>query len=192
MPRVKEFDVDEVLLKAVRLFWEQGYEKTSINALVEHLGIHRRSLYDTFGDKHQLFLQAIERYNEYLSGQFHSGITRADSTRQAVRFLFDFMIEGYDDKPPGCLLVNMAVEVAPWDQEVDMKTLESFDKVEKLLVELIQRGQESGEFVTNRDASELAENMHNTMLGLRVLARTSANKEKLHRIADSAISLLDV
>lgn len=192
MPRVKEFDVDVVLLKAVRLFWEQGYEKTSINDLVEHLGIHRRSLYDTFGDKHQLFLQAIERYNEYLSGQFHSGITRADSSKQALRFLFDFMIEGYDDKPPGCLLVNMAVEVAPWDHEVDAKTLESFDKVEKLLAELIQRGQERGEFTTSREASELAENMHNTMLGLRVLARTSANKEKLHRIADSTISMLDI
>lgn len=192
MPRVKEFDVDVVLLKAMRLFWEQGYEKTSINDLLDHLGIHRRSLYDTFGDKHQLFLQVIERYNTYLNGQFHSGITRADSPKQAVRFLFDFMIEGYDDKPQGCLLVNMAVELAPWDHEVDATTMESFDKVEKLLADLIQQGQERGEFTTTHDASELAEDMHNTMLGLRVLARTSANREKLHRIANSAMSMLDV
>ncbi|BFT72267.1 TetR/AcrR family transcriptional regulator [Paenibacillus sp. P36] len=191
MPRVKEFDVDVALLKAVRLFWEQGYEKTSINDLVDHLGIHRRSLYDTFGDKHQLFLKAIERYNEYLNGQFQSGITRADSAKQAIRFLFDFMIEGTGDKPPGCLLVNMAVELAPWDLEVDAKTVQSFDKVENLLAELIQRGLESGEFASTRNASELAEEMHNTMLGLRVLARTSTNKEKLHRIAGSAMSMLD-
>lgn len=58
------------------------------------------------------------------------------------------MIEGADDKPPGCLLVNMAVEVAPWDHEVGFKTLESFDTVEKLLAELIQGGQERGEFAT--------------------------------------------
>ncbi|MCY9660672.1 TetR/AcrR family transcriptional regulator [Paenibacillus chondroitinus] len=192
MPRVKEFDVDVALLKAVRLFWKQGYEKTSINDLVDHLGIHRRSLYDTFGDKHQLFLKAIERYNEYLNGQFQSGITRADSAKQAIRFLFDFMIEGTDDKPPGCLLVNMAVELAPWDPEVDAKTVQSFDKVEKLLADLIQRGLESGEFTSTRNASVLAEEMHNTMLGLRVLARTSTDKEKLHRIAGSAMSMLDI
>ena len=52
MARSKEFEENEVLDKAMRLFWEQGYEKTSMTDLVEHMGIHRRSLYDTFGDKH--------------------------------------------------------------------------------------------------------------------------------------------
>jgi TetR/AcrR family transcriptional repressor of nem operon len=192
MPRTKEFDEDEVLLKAMRLFWDQGYEKTSMNDLVESMGIHRRSLYDTFGDKHQLFLKTIERYNKFLNGHFQSGITRADSAKQAMRFLFDFMIEGYNDKPPGCLLVNMATELAPWDHEVDVKVGEGFDRMEQLVAGLIRRGQENGEFATTRDAGELAENIHNTMLGLRVLARTSTDREKLHRIADSAIALLDV
>lgn len=192
MPRAKEFDEDAVLLKAMRLFWEQGYEKTSMNDLVERMGIHRRSLYDTFGDKHQLFLKAIERYTKLLNGYFQSGIARAESAKQAVRFLFDFLIEGYEDKPPGCLLVNMAVELAPWDHEVDVKAGEGFDKMEQLLAGLIRRGQESGEFTTTRNAGELAENIHNTMLGIRVLARTSADRDKLHRIADSSMAMLDV
>jgi len=191
MPRVKEFDEDEVLLKAMRLFWEQGYEKTSINDLVERMGIHRRSLYDTFGDKHQLFLKVIERYKMMMSVHFQAGIARADNPKQALRFLFDYMIEGYVEKPSGCLFVNMAVEVAPWDSEVDAKAGESFDKTEQLLTDIIRSGQENGDFKTVRNAGELAENIHNTMLGLRVLARTSAGKEKLHRIADSAMAMLD-
>lgn len=191
MARVKEFDEDEVLLKAMRLFWEQGYEKTSINDLVERMGIHRRSLYDTFGDKHQLFLKAVERYKKMWSGHFQAGIARADHPRQALRFLFDFMIEGYDENPPGCLFVNMAVELAPRDSEVDIQACESFDRTERLLADLIRRGQETGEFGTDRDAGELAENLHNAMLGLRVLARTSTGKDKLHRIADSAMAALD-
>ena len=55
MARSKEFEENEVLDKAMKLFWEQGYEKTSMTDLVEHMGIHRRSLYDTFGDKHHCF-----------------------------------------------------------------------------------------------------------------------------------------
>ncbi|MGM0835429.1 MAG: TetR/AcrR family transcriptional regulator [Bacillota bacterium] len=192
MPRAKEFDEDEVLLKAMRIFWEQGYEKTSIKDLVEYLGIHRRSLYDTFGDKHQLFIKAIERYNKFLNGYFQSCINRADSAKQALIFLFDFMIEGYDDKPQGCMLVNMAVELALRDTEVDIKAGESFDRMEHLLAELIRRGQENGEFATTRDSDELAENIHNTMVGLRVLARTSTDREKLHRIANSAMAMLDI
>ncbi|WP_246772684.1 TetR/AcrR family transcriptional regulator [Paenibacillus polymyxa] len=63
MSRSKEFDETEVLDKAMQLFWEQGYEKTSMTDLVKHMGIHRRSLYDTFGDKHTLFLMALDRYD---------------------------------------------------------------------------------------------------------------------------------
>ncbi|MFJ5761130.1 TetR/AcrR family transcriptional regulator [Neobacillus sp. NPDC093182] len=191
MPRAKEFDEDEVLLKAMRLFWEQGYEKTSINDLVECMGIYRRSLYDTFGDKHQLFLKVIERYNTFLEGYFQTNIARANSVKQAISFLFDYMIEGYDNKPPGCLHVNMAVELAPWDPKVNVKAGESFEWMEQLIAGLIRKGLESGEFSSTRDAADLAENMHTTMLGLRVLARTSTDRKKLHRIADSAIAMLE-
>ena len=57
MGRNKEFEEEAVLQKAMELFWKQGYEKTSMSDLVEHMGIHRKSLYDTFGDKHSLYLE---------------------------------------------------------------------------------------------------------------------------------------
>lgn len=67
MARTKEFDEDAVLLKAVRLFWEQGYEKTSMTDLVNHMGVHKRSLYDTFGDKHSLYIKTLNRYTQLQS-----------------------------------------------------------------------------------------------------------------------------
>ena len=70
MGRSKEFDEKEALQKAMLIFWEQGYEKTSINDLVEGIGIHRKSLYDTFGGKHELFLKVIENYNEIIKNKF--------------------------------------------------------------------------------------------------------------------------
>ncbi len=66
MGRSKEFEERVVLQKAMELFWKQGYEKTSLSDLVEHMGIHRRSLYDTFGDKHTLFLKAIDLFGEFI------------------------------------------------------------------------------------------------------------------------------
>ncbi|MNC70346.1 HTH-type transcriptional repressor ComR [compost metagenome] len=62
MGRTKEFEINEVLDKTIQLFWMQGYEKTSMQDLVDFMGIHRRSIYDTFGDKHALYMKALQRY----------------------------------------------------------------------------------------------------------------------------------
>ena len=190
MGRSKEFEEDIVLQKAMELFWEQGYEKTSISDLVEHMGIHRRSLYDTFGDKHTLFLKSIDLFGEFINSRLKSEISRAETAKQALQFIFDFVIEGNEDRPLGCLFVNSATELAPRDKEVDEKTEEAFMQTEHLLADLIRKGQQTGEFTCDYDAEVLAESIHNTLLGIRVLARTSASKDKLHRIADFSVAIL--
>ncbi|GFZ90570.1 TetR family transcriptional regulator [Paenibacillus marchantiophytorum] len=191
MARTKEFDEDTVLYRAMRLFWEQGYEKTSMNDLVASMGIHRRSLYDTFGDKHKLYLQAADRYSKLVNSRLEAGVLRA-TPKEAISFMFDLMIDGIaEDSPPGCLYVNMAIELASQDSEVEAKVNESFIQSERLLTDIIRRGQEAGEFTTGRSAEELAESLHNALLGLRVLARASTNKEKLHRIANVSKATLD-
>ena len=191
MARTKEFDNDAVLHKAMRLFWEQGYEKTSINDLVEHMGIHRRSLYDTFGDKHQLYLLAVDHYSKVISTTFLGGV-RSATASQALRIIFDFTIEGIDaDSSPGCLFVNMAVELALRDSEAKAKVQEGFARTERFLTEIIRKGQQTGEFTSSRLPEEFAESIHTTLLGLRVLTRASINKEKLYRIAEVSMGLLN-
>lgn len=191
MARSKEFEEAAVLDKAMKLFWEQGYEKTSMNDLVEHMGIHRRSLYDTFTDKHTLYLKAIDRFAERINARLESGVKQAQTAAEALRFVFDFMINGDEDGPPGCMFVNSAVELAIRDEEVNAKAVEAFDKTEELLVGIVTRGQQNGEFTTQYDAKELAEYLHNALTGLRVMTRTSAPKEKLRRIADFTQRVLE-
>jgi TetR/AcrR family transcriptional repressor of nem operon len=190
MGRSREFDENVVLHKAMELFWEQGYEKTSLSDLVEHMGIHRRSLYDTFGDKHTLFLKTIDCYDELIKNKIQAGILHAETTKQAIQFIFDFTIEGYEDRQWGCLIVNSATEMALRDKEVEEKTEESFMQAEHFLAELVRKGQQTGEFSCDYDAELLAEILQNTLLGIRVLLRTSASKEKMHRIADFFVNLL--
>ncbi|MBU3154244.1 TetR/AcrR family transcriptional regulator [Clostridium estertheticum] len=191
MGRSKEFDENVVLQKAMELFWEQGYEKTSLSDLVEHMGIHRRSLYDTFGDKHTLFLKTIDCYNELIKNKIQAEVSHAETSKQAIQFIFDFMIEGYEDRQWGCLIVNSATEMALRDKEVEEKTEEAFMQMEHFLADLVRKGQQTGEFSCDYDAEVLAEILQNTLLGIRVLLRTTASKEKMHRIADFLVNLLN-
>lgn len=190
MGRSKEFEENSVLQRAMELFWEQGYEKTSMSDLVEHMGIHRKSLYDTFGDKHALYLKVVDRYAEYSTATLKSETLRAKTAYHAIQYIFDYIIEGNEDKHWGCLFVNAATEMGPWDKEVEEKTEEAFRKTEDFIVGIVREGQEAGEFSCNYDAEILGEILHNTLIGLRVLVRTSASKEKMHRIADFFLKLL--
>lgn len=190
MGRSKEFEESVVLQKAMELFWQQGYEKTSLSDLVEHMGIHRRSLYDTFGDKHTLFLKTIDFFGEFVKARLTNETLRAETAKQAIQFIFDFMIERSGNSL-GCLFVNSATEMAPRDKEVEEKTKAAFVYIEQLLADIIHRGQQAGEFRCDYDAKVLAENLHNSLIGIRVLARNSASKEKLVRIADFSLAILN-
>lgn len=190
MARSKEFEENVVLDKAMKLFWKQGYEKTSLTDLVEYMGIHRRSLYDTFGDKHTLFLKAMDRFRDKVNAGLTGEVKRSKTAGEALQLIFSFMIYGEEDSPSGCLMVNSAVELAMRDAVVDNKSIESFTLSEQLLKDIILWGQQDGEFNSDFNADELAEHLHAVCVGLRVMTRTSMPKEKLHRIANLSIKQL--
>ncbi|WCM60720.1 TetR/AcrR family transcriptional regulator [Paenibacillus polymyxa] len=191
MARSKEFEENVVLEKAMKLFWEQGYEKTSMNDLVKHMGIHRRSIYDTFTNKHTLFLKVMDRFGNRISSRWSAGIKQSRTAKQALQLIFEFIINGEEDAPPGCVLVNSAVELAVRDEEIDAKATAAFAKSEELLTEIVTWGQQNGEFTKRYEAKELAEYLHNTLAGLRVMVRTSVSKEKLQRIAELNLRILE-
>ncbi|PQP81381.1 TetR family transcriptional regulator [Paenibacillus sp. PCH8] len=191
MARSKEFEVNEVLDKAMKIFWEQGYEKTSMSDLVEHMGIHRRSIYDTFDDKHSLFLQAVDRYIGKINATLLAEVKASKTAVEAVHKIFGFMISESEDVPSGCLIVNAAVELAPRDTDVDTKSIELFTSAEQMFEQIILWGQRDGEFSSDRDAKEMAEYLHNISVGIRAMARTSIDKEKLNRIVNVSMKLLE-
>ncbi|MFS0869056.1 TetR/AcrR family transcriptional regulator [Paenibacillus xylanilyticus] len=191
MARSKEFEENEVLEKAMKLFWEQGYEKTSMSDLVEHMGIHRRSIYDTFTDKRTLFFKTMERFENRTDAKLGAGVKQSKTAKEALQFIFDYMSNGEEDAPPGCMFVNSAVEMACRDEDVDAKAVGGFERVEHLLVEIVTWGQQNGEFTDRYEAQELAEYLHNALTGLRVMARTSVSKEKLSRITTMTMQILE-
>ncbi|MEK5040495.1 TetR/AcrR family transcriptional regulator [Sporosarcina sp. FSL K6-3457] len=191
MARSKEFDVNQVLRKAMELFWQQGYEKTSMQELVDYMGIHRRSIYDTFGDKRTLFLSALTHYDELITSQTKKRVDSNLLVKQGIREVFNMIIYPNLNLPKGCLSVNAAVELSLLDEEVATKIVEMFTKTEGFFYELLEHGQKNGEISKNHDPEVLSLFLHNSLVGLRVLVKIEADKKKLESIVDMTLSVLD-
>ncbi|REK77747.1 TetR/AcrR family transcriptional regulator [Paenibacillus paeoniae] len=191
MARSKEFDVETVLTKAMMLFWSQGYEKTSMQDLIESMGIHRRSLYDTYGNKQTLFLKALERYLERLKTRVPDMTDSSTPVKPIIRRLFELAIIREEDEPKGCLLINTAIEIAIHEENIGQLVRNQFEKNEKLLEALVKRGQSTGEISSQMDSAVLAHYLHNAWSGLRVTVKTTDDLEKLYSIVDSTLRLLD-
>ncbi|GGI12681.1 TetR/AcrR family transcriptional regulator [Gottfriedia solisilvae] len=191
MARKKEFDVNDALHKAMLLFWEQGYEKTSMKELVSQMGVHKGSMYDTFGDKHTLYVNSLEHYFEMGQQIIEKGITETNSAKEAIRFIFNWAIEQEEDFPLGCLIVNTAVELAKDDAESRQWVQRSWDFAEQLICELILDGQQSGEFSKLLDAKDMSMILYNSIIGLQVKAKTTSDREKLNKIIELNLSFLD-
>ncbi|WP_425671194.1 TetR/AcrR family transcriptional regulator [Bacillus subtilis] len=191
MARSKEFDEKAVLRKAMEVFWEQGYEKTSMQDLVNHMGIHRRSIYDTFGDKRSLFLASLNHYEELVVNEMESIISRTSSIKQAIRDVFIFVLNSIEQYPKGCLSVNAAIELSLLDKEIGRIVTKMFNRTEDMFNNLIKRGQTSGEISKEIDSDNISRFLHNNLVGIRVLIKTNYSKKELEGIITLALSVLD-
>jgi TetR/AcrR family transcriptional repressor of nem operon len=193
MARTKDFDENEVLIKAVNLFWHKGYNGTSMQDLVEGLGISRSSLYDTYGDKHTLFMKALESYKASASDMMCNIINNAVSAKVAIRRLLELTtleLVG-DDLHKGCFMTNAAVEVAPHDTEVNNVVCQNDQQIEDAFYVAINKGQESGEITSKQDARALARFIFNSAQGIRVSAKLNSDKAFFDDIVNLTMSVLD-
>src|SRR5690349_6897837 len=170
MARTKEFDPDVALRRALELFWERGYEATSLADLVAHLGIGRASLYATFGDKHALYLAALDRYRRDRDAALIAALGQPGPALPAVRALVTRYAEEAAGEPRrrGCLVVNAAVELMPRDPAVARRVAASWDVLETALAGALTRAAAQGEIPAGRDARALARMLLVLLQGLRV------------------------
>jgi TetR/AcrR family transcriptional repressor of nem operon len=192
MARTKDFDEDEVLKKAVDLFWLKGYNATSIQDLVDGLGISRSSLYDTYGDKHSLFIKALESYQCTNTSKFVQIIEGGKPGKETVRELLEFVVGSLlaDKCQKGCFLVNAEVEVALHDKYVSAMTQKNDQDLEDAFCRVIQKGQESGEISNLQNPRALARFLFNTVKGIQVTAKSTTDRAVFDDIINSALMVL--
>lgn len=192
MPRAKAFDPDVTLEHAVELFWRRGYEGTSMAQLLEFMGISRQSLYDTYGDKHTLFLSAVDRYRENLRKRFAEIIAEHDSPLAGLRAWVDHVLAEVIDHPDhrACMMANSALELGQRDPELRERVSEHLRDVEDAFAGVLERAQAAGEIDAGRDARALARFLTNSLHGLGVLARGGASRAMVHDSVETTMAVV--
>ena len=184
MARSKAFEVDQALDRALRIFWRQGYEGTSMQDLVNGMQINRASIYDTFGNKEALYLAALQHYQARNQAQVQQLIEQHTSVRNVLSQLLENMIQESlsDPEKKGCFVVNATTGLANRYEEVNRLVTENEARMVSLFEALVAQGQHSGEIDAKRCATALSAYIFSSLQGLRVLAVTNQNLTTLRRV----------
>lgn len=193
MARSKDFDEAEVLSKAVCIFWHKGYNGTSMQDLVDGLGISRSSLYDTFGDKHALYIKALDSYQKMGGNQMCNIINNTASAKEAIKKLLELTMRDLlnDEQRKGCFMVNAEIELASLDAEVKNVICRNEQQFENAVLRAIKKGQDSGEIRNPQDSLALARFIMNAVRGMQVSAKATADKAFFNDIIKTTLSVLD-
>jgi TetR/AcrR family transcriptional repressor of nem operon len=192
--RTKEFDPDAALQAALELFWRRGYEATSMSDLVAHLGIGRASIYATFGNKHELYLKALDRYDRTGLPPILRELSQPGPALPAVRTLVRrYAAEAADarERLNGCMITNAASELAPHDRATARHVERNWDQLETVLHSALVRAQAQGELPAGRDPLALARMLLVLLQGLRVVGKASPDPARVRDAAEQALALLD-
>ena len=191
MARPKEFDPDQALNRAVDVFWSKGYDATSVQNLVEALGVNRSSLYATFGDKHTLYLAALDRYRTNEVDPVVALLGRPGSARSVAATLFESLITAVRERHDrrGCLLCNAAVDEASHDAEVEALVMAGTDRIKAAFIGLLAR--DSGSRHVDADHRAVARFLTSSYMGLRVMIKAGHSPAALHDIVKITLSVLD-
>jgi TetR/AcrR family transcriptional repressor of nem operon len=193
MPWEKQFNADDVLDRAMQVFWNRGYEATSMQDLVDCTGINRGSLYATYRDKHALFLAALRRYADTIHFKRLADLESRYGPRETIRQLF----LAYTSEPSqkggtrGCFLTNTALELAAHDGEAGKIVVQAQKRTEDFLARLVKKGKAGGEVAPHVKPTETAAALLASLIGLSVLTRSRPEPALLQRIVDDAVRHLD-
>jgi TetR/AcrR family transcriptional repressor of nem operon len=189
----KQFDPKEVLERAMNLFWEKGYAATGIAELQTVMGIGRKSLYDTFGNKRQLFVKALNHYSDTVVDRVLSELSRDGSPLGNVR-RFMRLVEKSSSMPAsnGCLLgVSMAQCRADDDVEMAEVLCRHMKSIEEALYKTFRRAQDAGELEGSTNIRDLARLYMGILQGLALVGRVQATPDVPRSIVNGALAALE-
>ena len=188
MARPREFDRESALQKAMELFWARGYAATSTEDLLDAMGIGRQSLYNAFGDKRRIYLEAIATYAARTTS---AHLKRLNDPRSPVRGIRDLLsglvVDDDAQRAMGCLGVSSVGEFGITDPELAALRATGAPLIFARLVERLREGQEKGEIDPAVDLQNAAAFIQMTMNGLQVAARGGASAADLRRMANFAV-----
>ena len=193
LARPREFDETEVLEQAMRVFWENGYQPTTPQNLLDAMGLSKSSFYETFGSKRGLFLRCLQHYIR--TGHKHiEEVLAADDVREAFGNVMELVVETSAPKNGvrcGCMVWNAAAELGPHDEEVELMVKDALSKTEKSYVRRLRRAQQDGQISQEKDAKTLAQYFVTSVGGLQLTAKADRDGTRLKRVVKMILSTLE-
>lgn len=193
MVRPREFQEDKALEKAMLLFWEKGYEATSLSDLTTSMGIQKPSIYAAFGDKKDLFEAALRKYIHEHAAFFRRHLQSGSSVKETIHTLFqEIVAQAYqNDRNRGCFCINTMVELAPHEPRFEVLTREHQLYLTVIFQETIERGKKAGELGPHINAKALANTLVVSLIGLTVMMKSRPDRKFVDLSVETVMQLLE-
>jgi TetR/AcrR family transcriptional repressor of nem operon len=183
--RPKKFDREAALDKAMHLFWTQGYAATTTDDLRAAMGIGRQSLYDTFGDKHALFLEAFHHYNETSGSEFSKTCAQPATSIAGIRAMFMHVADQpSNERAKGCFFVNTVAELADRDPEIGAIVKKVTEWSVAKLASAVDRAKANKEIPASIDAKTAGRYLFSSMSGLRLAGKSGTSTAALRAMVE--------
>jgi TetR/AcrR family transcriptional regulator, transcriptional repressor for nem operon len=192
MARPREFDREQALDRAMRVFWEKGFAATSTDELLSAMNIGRQSLYNAFGDKRRIYLEALERYQTKTLSRHINNLDGPASPLAGLKALLLGLIPEEGDDPSGCMGVHAICEFGTDDPDLTAMRNRAGPALGRRLLVRIREGQESGELDARMEAREATAFVQMTMQGMQVACRAGMESKALHAMVKFVIDRLRV
>ncbi|MEE9337969.1 MAG: TetR/AcrR family transcriptional regulator [Methylococcaceae bacterium] len=192
MARPRAFNEEDAIDKAVKVFWAKGYEATSMQDLINAMGIQRGSLYATFGSKQQLFLKSLKRYGFVVVNKLLKILESRPSAIESIELFFSQLVEHLltSGELRSCLVTNSAIERGLRDEETKQQVLYLLNGLEKGFYNTLLRAKKNGELSTELDLKIVANYLTSSMQGLVVIGKVCSERSVLEGINQVTLSVL--
>ena len=193
MARTKQFDERQALVSAMLVFWEKGYEGTSIHDLEQAMGLNRTSIYNTFGNKRAIFNRVMSCYKESVMAALFVELDNAPDIREGVRRLLNGALDNHfdEDNPGGCLVVLSVLESGQHDAESQLAMQQTIHGLKNALQARLSKAKKAGELAKDLDVGSTATTISTTMAGMMVMGKANFTKASLKKTINQVVSLLD-
>ncbi|RAJ37274.1 TetR/AcrR family transcriptional regulator [Pedobacter cryoconitis] len=190
MARNKEFDPTEKLEKARDLFWERGYHATSMQDLVNQMQVNRGSMYDTYGDKHKLFIDSLQSYALDTYSEYKKAALGQKSPFKAIEQIVKKALERSFEEGKVCMIVKSSFEMAPLDTEIRELLKQLTNELILIFEDLMLKAQKAGEVDGTKNVRQAAQFIAGSFAGLWYMQSLYNDRAMVEQMAKNMIDSL--
>jgi len=192
MPRTEVFNRESVLSEARNVFWKKGYNGTSMQDLVDAMGLNRSSIYNSFGSKMELYELTLKNYQNESRELFDRARERAANALETIGLIFVFIVQDImtDSDEKGCMIINCSTEMGNQNDALQQWLLGNKECLVAVFQELVEEGQKERVIRTDKDSLNLAYYLLSSFQGLRVSGMLIKDQKILKGIIANTLSTL--